>query len=154
MVFILHRGEVIALVKFTQVDFATGLGVPQTQRVGRVGVVAGDNLIVGDRQNLFGFQPAAGFAFHLHAATETHSVAGVVARELPRVTVLQPVIRRLFLTTVDDVLLKHAVIIANTVAAPRQRQRRQRVKEAGRQTPQTAVAKARVVLFVDQLFEV
>jgi hypothetical protein len=75
-----------------------------------------------------------------------------VALELPRVAVLQPVVRGLFLAPVDDVLFEHAVVVANTVAAARQRQRRQRVEEAGGKTPQTAVTEARVVLFVDQLF--
>ena len=34
VVFILYRGEVVALVEFTEVNFATGLRAPQTQCVG------------------------------------------------------------------------------------------------------------------------
>lgn len=56
--FIFHCREVVALVEFTEVNFTTGLGTPQTQRVGRVGVVTWDYLIVSYSQNLFGFNPA------------------------------------------------------------------------------------------------
>ena len=125
VVFIFHRREVVALIEFTEVDFATGLRVPQTQRVGRIGVVAGDNLVIGHGEDLFGFHPAGFFPFLLNTPAKTHLVARVVALELPRVTVLQPVVRRLFLTPINDVLLEHAVVVANTVPASRQRQRRQ-----------------------------
>ena len=152
MVFILHRREVVTLVKFTEVNFATGLSAPQAQRVGGIGVVAGDDLVVGHGQDLFRFHPAGFFSFLLNTPAKAHLVARVVALELPRVAVLQPVVRGLFLTPVDDVLFEHAVIVANTVAAARQRQRRQRVEEAGGKTSQTAVTEARVVLFVDQFF--
>jgi hypothetical protein len=58
VVFILYRGEVVTLVEFTEVNFATGLRAPQTQRVGGVGVKAGDNLVVGFRNDLFRLNPA------------------------------------------------------------------------------------------------
>ncbi|MNR02934.1 hypothetical protein D3C85_1188070 [compost metagenome] len=140
MVFIFHRRKVVALVEFTEVDFATGLGIPQTQRVSRIGVVAGDNLVVGDGEDLFGFQPAALFAFKLHAAAEAYFVARIVAFKFPRITVLKPVVRRLFLPPVDDILLEHAVVVADAVPTSRQSQRCQRVEETRRQTTQTAVA--------------
>ena len=120
MVFIFHRRKVVALVKFTEVDLATGLGIPQAQRVGGVGVVAGDNLVVGDREDLFGFYPARFLSFLLNTPAKTHFVARVVAFEFPRVTVFQPVVWRLFLATVNDVLLEHTVVIADAVTAPRQ----------------------------------
>jgi hypothetical protein len=58
VVFIFHRREVVTLVEFTEVNLATGLRAPQTQRVGGVGVKAGDNLVVGFGNDLFGFNPA------------------------------------------------------------------------------------------------
>ena len=154
VVFIFHRREVVALVEFTEVDLAAGLRAPQTQRVGGIGVETRDDLIVGFGNNLFGLHPAGMFTFLLNAAAEAHFVARIVALELPRVAVLQPVVRGLFLPPVDDILLKHPVVVANTVAAARQTQRRQRVEEAGSQTTKTAVAQARVVLFVNQLFKI
>ena len=135
VVLIFHRRKVVALVEFTEVDFATGLRAPQTQGVGGIGIETGDNLIVGFGDNLFGLYPAGMFPFLLHAAAETHFIARIVAFELPRVAVLQPVIRRLFLPPVDDVLLEHPIVVADTVAAARQAQRRQRIEEAGGQTP-------------------
>ena len=152
VVFIFHRRKVVTLVEFTEVNLATGLGAPQAQRVGGIGVIAGDNLVVGHGQDLFRFYPAGFFAFLLDTSAKAHLVARIVALKLPRVAVLQPVVRRLFLAPVDDVLFEHTVVVANTVAAARQRQRCQRVEEAGGETPQAAVAEARVVLFVDQLF--
>ena len=152
MVFIFHRGEIVTLIEFTEVKLATGLGAPQAQRVGGIGVIPGDDLVVGHGQDLFGLHPAGFFTFLLNTPAKAHLVAGIVTLELPRVAILQPVVRRLFLTPVDDVLLEHAVVVANAVPASRQRQGRQRVEEAGGKTPQAAVAEARVVLFVNQLF--
>ena len=154
MVFIFHRRKVVALVKFTEVDLATGLGIPQAQRVGGIGVVTGDNLVVGNREDLFSFYPARFLAFLLYTPAKAHFVARIVAFELPWVTVFQPVVRRLFLSAINNVLLEHAVVIANTVAASRQSQRCQRVQEAGRQAPEATVAKTRVVFFIDQIFQI
>ena len=58
VVFIFHRREVVALIKFTEVNLAAGLRAPQTQRIGGVGIKTRDNLIVGFSNNLFGFHPA------------------------------------------------------------------------------------------------
>ena len=151
---IFHRGEVVALVKFTQVNLATGLRVPQTQRIGRIGVVARDNLVIGDGKDLFGFHPAGLFPFLLNTSAKPHLIARIVTFKLPRVAVFQPVVRGLFLTSVHDVLLEHPVVVANAVATPRQSQRRQRVEEAGGKSPQATVTEPRVVLFVNQLFQV
>ena len=154
MVFIFHRREVITLIKFTEVNLAAGLGAPQTERVGRVGIKARDNLIVGFRQDLFGFNPARLFTFLLNASAKAHFVTRIMPFKFPRVAVLEPVIRRLFLPAVNDVLLKHPVVIADTVTTARQAQRRQRVEETGGQAPKTAIAQPRVILFVNQLFKV
>ncbi|MNB74089.1 hypothetical protein D3C75_207130 [compost metagenome] len=140
VVFIFHCREVITLVKFTKVNLATGLGIPQAQRVGGIGVVARNNLVIGHSQDLFGFDPAGFLAFLLHTSAETHFIARIVALELPRIAIFQPVVRRLFLSTVDNVLFEHAVIVADAVAASRQGEGCQRVEEAGRQTPEAAVA--------------
>ncbi|SLW92181.1 Uncharacterised protein [Klebsiella pneumoniae] len=58
VVLILHGGEIVPLVKFTEINFTAGLGTPQTQGVGGIGVITRDNLIVGHGNNFFGFQPA------------------------------------------------------------------------------------------------
>lgn len=48
VVFIFYCCEVVTLVEFTEVNFATGLRTLQTQRVGCVGIVTRDYLIVSD----------------------------------------------------------------------------------------------------------
>ncbi len=119
VVFIFHCREVVTLVR-TEVNFATGLRTPQTQRVGRVGVVTRDYLIVSDSQNLFGFDPAR---FYLPAECDHQNglIARVVAFGISHgLPYFQPVVRRLFLATVNDVLLEHTVVIADAVTAPRQ----------------------------------
>ena len=93
VVFIFHRRKVVALVKFTEVDFATGLGIPQAQRIGGVCVITGNNLVVGYREDLFSFYPARFLAFLLNTPAKAHFVARIVAFEFPRVTVFQPVVR-------------------------------------------------------------
>ncbi|MNC49040.1 hypothetical protein D3C75_981890 [compost metagenome] len=87
----------------------------------------------------------------MNAAAKTHLIARVVTWEFPRVTIFQPVVRRFHLLTVDDILFEHAIFITNTVATSRQRQRRQRIQETGRQPPQATVAEAWIVLFLQQL---
>ncbi|CPR64716.1 Uncharacterised protein [Salmonella enterica subsp. enterica serovar Bovismorbificans] len=119
MVFIFHRRKVVALVEFTEVDFTTGLRIPQPQSVSGVGVVTGDDLIIRDGQNLFRLNPARFFTFLLNAPAKKHLIARIVALELPRVAIFQPVIRRFFLPPVDNILLKHAVIVANAIPATR-----------------------------------
>ncbi|MNE78779.1 hypothetical protein D3C80_1752140 [compost metagenome] len=77
-----------------------------------------------------------------------------MAWEFPRVTVFQPIIRRLHLLAIDDVLFEHAIFVADTVTPARQRQRGQRIQEAGSQPTQTAIAQARIVLFLKQFTQV
>jgi hypothetical protein len=51
-------------------------------------------------------------------------------------------------------LLEHAVVVADAVTASWQPQRGQGVEKTGCQTTETAVAQARVILFVNQLFQI
>lgn len=59
------------LVEFTEVDFTTGLRIPQPQCVSGVGVVTGDDLIIRDGQNLFRLNPACFFTFLLNAPAKS-----------------------------------------------------------------------------------
>ncbi|MNV59578.1 hypothetical protein D3C71_1520090 [compost metagenome] len=52
---------------------------------------------------------------------------------------------------VYDILFEHAVFVTNAVTPTRQRQRRQRIQEAGGQSPQPAVAQPWIVLLLQQL---
>ena len=75
MVFIFYRREVISLIKFTEVNLAAGLGAPQAQGVGGIGFITRDNLIVGHRDDLFGFQPARVFPLMLGSSQKTENKA-------------------------------------------------------------------------------
>ena len=67
--------------------------------------------------------------------------------------ITQPGIGGLYLVAVDDALMEHAVLIAQTISIRGQRQGSQRVEEAGGEPPQAAVAEASVPLRLAQVFE-
>ena len=82
----------------------------------------------------------------LDVAAEADGLRVLVARQLPGVAELQPVVVLLDLPAVLDLLLEDAEVVADAVADGGQLQRGQRVHEAGRQPPQAAVAEARIAL--------
>ena len=75
-------------------------------------------------------------------------LAGVALLHLPHAAVLQPVVGQLHLVAVHDLLAEQAVLVADGAAHRGHIQRRQRIQEAGGQTPQTAVAQARIGLLL------
>ena len=89
-------------------------------------------------------------ALHLlldHAAAVVY-LAGVALLYLPHAAVLQPAVGQLHLVAVHDLLAEQAVLVADRAAHRGHVQRRQRVQEARRKTPQTAVAQAWIVLLL------
>src|SRR5688572_28514546 len=75
-------------------------------------------------------------------------------RNLPGISVPQPVIRRLGLLTIDDPLPEDAVFVADAVAVERQAQCGRGIEKTGREPPQSAVAEARVVLAFGEALEI
>src|SRR5688572_25327689 len=74
-------------------------------------------------------------------------------RNLPRIAVAQPVVGRLGLVAVDDVLAEDAVLVTDSVAVEGKAERGRGVEEAGRQAAKTAVAEAGVALTLGESLE-
>ena len=86
------------------------------------------------------------------AAVELDRIQHFWSGEFPRIAVAQPVVRMLDLLAVFDLLVEHAVFVADAVAVARQFKRRHRVEEAGGEAPKPAVAETGIELdFVDFL---
>ena len=68
-------GEVVAFVEVTEVEDVARVCPPQAQGVGDVGVEAGDDLVIGQRGDLFAVVPDALFALVVDVATEADGVA-------------------------------------------------------------------------------
>ena len=86
-------------------------------------------------------------------AAEADGLRLLVARQLPGVAELQPVVVLLDLAAAVDLLLEHPEVVADAVPDGRQLQRRQRVHEAGRQAPEAAVAETGIPLALEDLPE-
>ena len=70
----------------------------------------------------------------------------LIALELERVGMIQPVVRHFFLEAVLDLLLEHTVMVADTAAVSVIAACSQRIQEAGSETAETAVAESRIRL--------
>src|SRR6266702_7451014 len=91
----------------------------------------------------------------LHRApAEMHHVLDLGPRKLPWIARAQPVIRRLDLLAVDNLLTEHAVFVTDAVAEARNAERRHRIEEAGRQPAEAAVAERGVRLDIGERFHV
>ena len=147
----LDRLHVGALVEVREVELVHRLRAPQAKRVHGVGV-ADDREVVGDSLHLLRALPhplgPAAFLHVLHAAAELDGLRVLGTRELPRVAVLEPVVRLLDLLAVHDALAEDAVVVAEAIAHAGEVERGHRVEEAGGETAEAAVAEAGVHLEV------
>ena len=146
-----HRGGIVAGVETLQVESVGGLRRPQAQGVDHAVAIAADRHIVGNGVDILGVDPAhmlaAVIVDHvLGAAMELDHLRELGALHLPGVAVAQPVIRVFDLLTVLDVLVEHAVFVAQAVAEHRQAQGGAAVEKTGRQTPKTTVTQAGIRL--------
>ena len=99
----LDRLHVGALVEVGEVELVHRLRAPEAERVDGVGV-ADDRQVVGDALHLLGAlpdPPGTPAVLHvLHAAAELDDLRVLGTRELPRIAVLEPVVRLLDLLAV------------------------------------------------------
>ena len=154
---LLDRLDVRALVEVREVEVVNGLRAPEAQRVDRL-VVADDREVVWNALHRLGGDPVpllpAVVAPALDVSAEMDVLRVLGARHLPRVAVLQPVVRLLDLAAVDDALAEDAVVVAESVAHSREVQRRHRVDVARGEASEAAVAEPRVRLVVAQVVPV
>ena len=74
--------------------------------------------------------------------------------DLPGSAVLHPVVWKLNLIAVAELLLEEAVLVVNAITDCRQVESRQGIKETGRQTPETAVTQAHVILLLTEFGDI
>ena len=148
---------VVAGVEGVQVEVLVGgLGAPQAQAVHGLSAVAHDGHVIGhglhELAALLREPIAARLVLVAHdLAAEAHE-HGVL--RLPRVALVEPVVRDLHLAAVDDLLLEQAVVVAHAVAKSQDTLGGHGVQEARGQTSQASVAQARVALLGDELLKV
>ena len=73
--------------------------------------------------------------------------------DLPGKSFTQPVIRRLDLVTVFDLLIKHAVFIADAITRHRNLEGGATIQKTGRQSPQAAVTQPCITLLKRQILK-
>ncbi len=136
--------QVLAAAKGGEIDAALGAGTPLPQRGDTPRGMAGDDEIVGLRDDALGWHPASAGAGVVDVAAEADHVTQLRARNLPRVAQAQPVVWLFDLAAVFDHLREHAVLVAHAIAERGQAQRRERIEKTSRQAPQPAIAQGRV----------
>ena len=145
------RSDEIAAAEPLKVERMSRGGAPQAQRVDRLSAIADHRPVIGDADQRRGpvrNDPQSAFAQFKRAA-ERHWDALRRTHDLPRIGVSEPVVGPLLLPAVLNLLLKDAVLIAQAIAHRRQLHRGHRIKEAGRETAETAVAQTRVGLLLE-----
>ena len=96
----------------------------------------------------------AGVLVSRGAATELDRLRKLEAFNLPRKALAQPRVRILYLESVLDALVEHAVVVANAVTDNRQRQGRAAVEETGREAAEATVTKTGIEFPVVDVLEV
>ena len=147
-------GEIIAFVEVTEVEDVARVCPPQAQGVGDVGVEAGDDLVIGQRGDLFAVVPDALLALVVDVAAEADGVALAGAAELPGDVLLGPGIGLLDLFAVLDDLAEHAVFVADAVTDGGDAQGGEAVHEAGGKAAEATVTKAGIAFFGDDFIDV
>ena len=144
--------EVLALAEELHIDGLGAAGLPQTQGVHMVGVVAGDLHIAGDGQHtgvvLMDHHQVVVVPAGADLTAEADLLGLLQLGQQPRVAQLHPVVGKLHLLALHDLLLENAQLIADGVARRRDLQGGHAVQIAGGQAAQTAVAQARIGLLL------
>ena len=147
------RSDEVAAAEPLEIERMRRGRAPQAQRVDRLAAVADHGPIIGhadERRGAVGDHaqlPGAQF----ERAAERHRDAFGRAHDLPGIGMIEPVVRALLLPAVADLLLEDAMLVAQPVTHRGQLHRGHRVEEAGRQTPEAAVAQPGVGLLVKDL---
>ena len=136
----------IAGVEGVETDRIERARGPEPQRVDPLAAPADDRRIDRRRLDLFRGAPDHPVSFGLDLAAETDAVRAFEAFEFPGIAVGEPGFGQFDLPAIIDALAEHAVHVTDAIAVSRDVERREAFHEAGRQTPETAVAERGVGL--------
>lgn len=149
---------VVRRVESIEVEVRARARSPQTQVVGIVGVEAGDRSIVSHGKDLLAALPLGSLSVAilvlLRVTVETNLVGDILALNFPRVAVVQPEVRNLYLITILDLLLENTVVISNTITPSRDLKGGERVDEASGKSTETTITKGGISLLLIELLEV
>ena len=145
-IFLLHCLLVVAPVKGIQIKGIDRLCIPDPQCIDYIVTVADHRQVIGNGSYgliavLYKVVHAVS-VFNPHITAEFYLYRVLRTSDLKGIAVFQPVVRNLYLIAVFNLLLEHAVFIADAAAIGRISQGRQGIEEAGCQTAQTAVSKS------------
>ena len=152
-VLLLYRLLVVTLVKRIQLEALYRLRIPDTQGVYNAIAITHDGEIKRNRLNgliaLLGkYVSAILVGMNAYIAAEFNHFRILRSAQFKRIAVHQPVIGNLYLITVADFLLEHAITITDTTAVCGISQRCQGIQETCCQTSKTTVTQCCIRLLV------
>ncbi len=158
-VLLFNRLLIIALVEGIQMEAVDRLRVPDAERIHKAVSVTDDRHVIRNRLDCvitFLTENRPSVLIHMagHIAAEMNFLCILGSSELERISVLEPVVRNLDLISVADLLLEHAVAVADAAAVSRIVQRGEGIEEACGKSSETAVSKRRIRLLVLNLVHV
>ena len=152
-VFLLDGFLVFASVKRVKFEAHYRLSVPDSQSINKTVAVTDDRQVIRDRlDSAVAFLLVHGAAVSVKIrgdiSAEVHFLRILGSSELERIAVLKPVIGHFYLIAVPDLLLEHAVLVADARAVCRVIQGSKRIQKACCQSSETAVSERRIGFLV------
>jgi hypothetical protein len=114
-----NRLVIHTVIELLEVEFVAWSGPPEAQSVGVVGVESWNRRVVSHSHNNLATVPVANswVASCLgDGSTEAYLVGDVRTLNLPRISLGKPVVRKFYLETILNLLLKDTIIVSYAVA--------------------------------------
>src|SRR6267154_579830 len=154
--FIEDRAREVAVREFAEIEGMRRRGGPQPQSIDALCAISHDRAVVRHSEQarwLVRRKPHRRAA-QLECGVERHDIDLVWPRNFPWISLEQPIVRLLDLKAVANRLPEDTVFIAQSVTDGWILQRCQGIDETRRQPAKSAIAQARVRLFLEQRVEV
>ena len=148
-----HCLIVIPAVERIQLKLLLWLCIPDHQRIYNMVSVSDDRHIIRNCKHrliihMLKFQITILIGCFLHTSAKFHLITVLRSAKFERITVLKPGVRYFYLESVDDLLLKHTVTVADSTAVSCISKCCKRIHKAGSQTSESAVSKCRIRLLI------
>jgi len=147
----------ILTVELLKIEDGGRGSAPETEVDGVHGAEARDRSIVGSGDDDVSAVPdVTELAFPhdgVHMTAKLHAIVDITTADLPRIALVQPVVRKLSLLTVDDGLLEHTELVTDTITPSRIVEGGERVQEASGKTAKTTITKSRILLLVIEVLK-
>ncbi len=152
-VLLLHRFLVVPLIEGFQLKAFHRLRIPDAQCIYNAVSIADDRQIIWNRRYaLIAFLPeivpAVFIHIYIHIAAEFYFLGVFRPSQFKGIAVLQPVIGNLYLVSIPDLLLKHAVTVTDAAAIRGITQCSQGIQETCCKSSKASVSESRIRLLV------